>query len=320
MLNIKQEESPYHSSRGNWKITGVVIHTTVGNYEGTLNWFKKNPGRVSAHYVIREDGGEITQMVDEGRAAHHAGITKDPSTPVYRGSNPNFYTIGIENADGGNPHSHIRDGQYKILGELVNDICKRNNISIDRDHICGHKELRSSKTCPGNIDVDKVVESALQKEEDESMPEWFETLLREWNTTIKDEGKIREIFGKAKDYDDKVKGLTEQVKSANEALADKSIEVSMLTDKVTALDSKVMEFEEQLNTARSERDKASWEADKLQVKVKTLEEDVERLQEDTEGYKTKIEGLKSDLAACKAKGVEGMSRWEIFKLLFKKRG
>ncbi len=159
-------QSPYHSSRGNYNVSLVVIHTTVGFYEGTITYFQSNDRKVSAHYVVKEDGGEVTQMIDEARAAHHAGLTSNPTEKyIKRDSlnkviNPNFYSIGIENADQNNPAGHDRTGQYKALAILVRDICKRWNLPIDRDHICGHRELYDKKTCPGNIDVDKVVKLA----------------------------------------------------------------------------------------------------------------------------------------------------------------
>jgi monofunctional biosynthetic peptidoglycan transglycosylase len=162
---IKRQKSPYTSSRGDWEITGVVLHTTVGEYKGAINWLRRNPGKVSAHYVVSEDGSEITQLVAESEAAHHVGVVGHPSTPVYRGGNPNLYTIGIENADGGDPHRHIREGQYTALAELVRDICRRNNIPVDREHICGHRELNDQTACPGNLDVDKVVELANQDDD-----------------------------------------------------------------------------------------------------------------------------------------------------------
>jgi hypothetical protein len=163
--NVKHPKSPYTSSRGDCEITGVVLHTTVGEYRGAIHWFKHNPGEVSAHYVVSEDGSEITRMVEESQAAHHAGPVSHPSTPVYRGGNPNLYTIGIENADGGEPQRHIREGQYKALAKLVREVCRRNNIPIDRDHICGHRELNDQTACPGNLDVDRVVELANQEED-----------------------------------------------------------------------------------------------------------------------------------------------------------
>lgn len=159
-------QSPYFSSRNNCNIDLVVIHTTVGFYEGTINYFKSNDRRVSAHYVVKEDGTEVTQMVDETKSAHHAGLVSNPNPKYFKGStiNPNWYSIGIENADLNKPATHDRTGQYKALAVLVRDICKRWNIPIDRDHICGHRELYDKKTCPGNIDVDKVVQLARESD------------------------------------------------------------------------------------------------------------------------------------------------------------
>lgn len=159
-------QSPYFSSRNNYNISLVVIHTTVGYYEGTIRYFQENDRRVSSHYVVKEDGAEVTQMVDEAMAAHHAGIVSNPAEKyIKRYSNntivnPNFYSIGIENADNNQPANWDRSGQYKALAILVRDICKRWNIPIDRDHICGHRELYDKKTCPGNLEVDRIVKLA----------------------------------------------------------------------------------------------------------------------------------------------------------------
>lgn len=304
MLNIKQEDSPYFSSRGNWKVTGIVIHTTVGNYEGTLNWFKNNPNKVSAHYVIREDGGEITQMVSEDKAAHHAGIVKDPTTPVYRGDNPNFYTIGIENADGGNPHSHNRESQYKTLAELVRTICKRHNINIDRQHICGHREIRSSKTCPGNIDVDRVVALANEQEEESNMPEYFGKLLNEYQLDLNNEGQIREWFGKAKEFDGKVQGLTSQVENLSETVSDLSLQVGQLTPKVTQLEQDKIQLEGEIAKARSGESQKAWELDKAKASVSSLEGEVQSLQEEIAKHKEK-------------NNLYAYSKWQRFVSLFK---
>lgn len=160
-------QSPYFSSRNNKMIDLVVIHTTVGFYEGTVKYFQSNDRKVSAHYVVKEDGSDVTQMVDETLAAHHAGNVSNPNPKYYRGYNPNWNSIGIENADNNNPAGHDRTGQYKTLAVLVRDICKRWSIPIDRDHICGHRELYDKKTCPGNLDVDKIVK--LAKEGDYTM-------------------------------------------------------------------------------------------------------------------------------------------------------
>lgn len=153
-------KSPYFSSRGNNNISLIVIHTCVGYYESTIKYFESNSLKVSAHYVLKEDGSEVCQMVDEINAAHHAGNVYEPNPKYYKNTNPNFYSIGIECADNNKPSEWNRDGQYLALAILVRDICKRYNLPIDRDHVCGHHELYSKKSCPGNLNVDKIVKLA----------------------------------------------------------------------------------------------------------------------------------------------------------------
>ncbi|HTK03449.1 MAG TPA: peptidoglycan recognition family protein [Alphaproteobacteria bacterium] len=152
-------QSPYWQSRQGKKIDGIVIHTTVGTYDGTITYFQNNDRSVSAHYVVSLDG-DITQMVNENVGANHAGNVSNPTTPVYKGFNPNWNTIGIENADNADPAGADRSRQLPALANLVRDICLRNGIPIDRNYICGHRELYDKKTCPGNIDVNKVVSLA----------------------------------------------------------------------------------------------------------------------------------------------------------------
>lgn len=158
---MKTVLSPYFSARGGNRPVLIVIHTTVGYYESTIQYFKSNDNRVSAHYVVSLQG-DITNMVPEDFASHHAGNVLNPTNSIVKskGGNPNHYSIGIENADDNNPHGANRTVQIVALAKLVAEIAKRHNIPIDREHICGHKEIFSAKTCPGNINVDTVVEMA----------------------------------------------------------------------------------------------------------------------------------------------------------------
>lgn len=162
ICQMKKIDSPNHSSRSGKKILGVVIHTTVGTYQGTIVFFQKVESGVSSHYVVSLEG-EITQMVEESRSAYHAGILDRPSAQMVKDNgttNPNLYTIGIENADNLKPADADRSKQYPALIALVRDICLRNQIPIDRYHVIGHREVRASKTCPGNLDVDYIVREA----------------------------------------------------------------------------------------------------------------------------------------------------------------
>lgn len=64
--------SPNFSSRRGMRVDLVVLHDCEGGYEGSIRWFEMSQSNVSAHYVVREDGNEATQMVDLADNAWHA--------------------------------------------------------------------------------------------------------------------------------------------------------------------------------------------------------------------------------------------------------
>lgn len=64
--------SPNFSKRGAVKVDLVVLHDTEGGYTGAISWFSKPQSRVSAHFVLREDGAECAQMVHLDDKAWHA--------------------------------------------------------------------------------------------------------------------------------------------------------------------------------------------------------------------------------------------------------
>jgi hypothetical protein len=55
--------SPNFSSRRGTRVDLLVLHDCEGGYEGSVRWFELSRSSVSAHYVVREDGGEATRMV-----------------------------------------------------------------------------------------------------------------------------------------------------------------------------------------------------------------------------------------------------------------
>lgn len=75
MLNLpplKFIQSPNYSSRNGAKVRLVIIHDCEGSYSGSIAWFAQSRSQVSAHLVLREDGGEATQMVRFANKAWHA--------------------------------------------------------------------------------------------------------------------------------------------------------------------------------------------------------------------------------------------------------
>lgn len=68
----------YHVPSPNWSLRGasqvrlIVVHDCEGSYRGSIDWFANPASKVSAHYVLRENGLEATQMVDLVHKAWHA--------------------------------------------------------------------------------------------------------------------------------------------------------------------------------------------------------------------------------------------------------
>jgi hypothetical protein len=127
------------SSRTTSDIDMVVIHTTQGSYSGTISWFQNADASASAHYVIRSSDGEITQMVDEEDVAWHGG---DWDT--------NSRSIGIEH-EGYVDEADVwyTDAMLRNSAALVRELCDRNGIPMDRNHIIGHSEVPGCASAGG---------------------------------------------------------------------------------------------------------------------------------------------------------------------------
>ena len=122
---------------------------------------------VSIHYIIDRDG-TVYCYVPEDRSAWHAGKGEWLGDEKYT-NKMNLYSIGIEVVGMGSQkdmagYLHkweydklddslkgFTDAQYDSLKLLVEDICQRNNIPLDREHVIGHQEYSSRKKDPGEL-------------------------------------------------------------------------------------------------------------------------------------------------------------------------
>ncbi len=154
-----------------YKPEAVVIHIMEGSLSGTDQWFQSGSAAsgkpVSAHYGIGQNG-EIHQYVKEEDSASHAGVEDHPTwTLIKKTGNPNYYTIGIEHE--GVSTSVWSNEMKKASAAMIREICARWAIPLDRLHIIGHYEIKSSKpNCPavnkGIIDELITLASAGQME------------------------------------------------------------------------------------------------------------------------------------------------------------
>lgn len=156
-MEIKQVASPnFRSGRSGKKIIAIVDHITAGAFPGCLNWLVNPQAQASAHYLVNQ-AGEIYQLVQDEDTAWHAGIVAKPNWPLYDGSNPNRYTLGIEHEgfDG-----TLSEAQYQATLWLHRQLTARWGIPVNRDHIIGHYRIDSVNrpNCPGpNFPWDRLL-------------------------------------------------------------------------------------------------------------------------------------------------------------------
>ena len=124
---------------------------------------------VSTNYIIDRDGS-IKCYIPENYAAWHAGKGTFADDEKYT-NKMNKYSVGIELLAIGSANDMktylsayeyglldkefigFTDEQYVSLKELLKDICQRNSIPYDRQHIIGHDEYNPQKSDPGELFV-----------------------------------------------------------------------------------------------------------------------------------------------------------------------
>lgn len=115
----------------------VVVHTMQGYYAGSISWFQNPSANVSAHYVMRAEDGEVTQMVRNADRAWHVG-------------SENSWAIGIEHEGFVDDPAWYTWETYLSSARLTRWLCDTYEIPIDRDHVVGHVELpNQTHTDPG---------------------------------------------------------------------------------------------------------------------------------------------------------------------------
>lgn len=160
-MQIERRETPNRRpGREGLRPEGVVIHTTAGTFDSAAGWFATEESGVSAHYLVGLDG-RVAAFVDEADTALHAGRVLEPTTHLVMDVDPNLITIGIEFEDGGDPMNALRpDAQYRAGARLLRGIADRWGITLDRDRVVGHREIFRAKSCPGNVDLDRLLEES----------------------------------------------------------------------------------------------------------------------------------------------------------------
>lgn len=268
-MNIIQKSSPnFDKGRQNTPVDRIVMHWIVGDLAAADATFSKSSSKVSAHYAVGTN--EIHQYVKEEDTAWHAGVYA-----------MNLRSIGIEHRGG--PDLPIDEGTYKNSADLLKDICKRHGITLDREHVILHREVKST-ACPGNLDVDRIIEIAkgdpcsdLQKKIDgleenlagvrKSRDEWrrqYDELSAKYEKEVSDKNKT-------------IESQQKQISNLNESLTLATRDKNTLLDQINALEGKIGALESKLQGVSDDREKCREELDNQYENIVKLNDEITEL-------------------------------------------
>jgi N-acetylmuramoyl-L-alanine amidase len=131
--------SPNHEPRA-VPLDMIVLHYTgMADAQAALTKLCAAGSKVSAHYLVLEDG-RIVQCVPEGRRAWHAGLSQ------WEGQHDiNSRSVGIEIANPGHGlgYPDFPEPQIEAVIALVRDILSRHPIR--RDRVLAHSDVAPSR-------------------------------------------------------------------------------------------------------------------------------------------------------------------------------
>jgi N-acetylmuramoyl-L-alanine amidase len=150
-LDIRERPSPNHDSRGEppniRPINMLVLHYTgMRSAAAALDRLCDPAARVSAHYLVEEDGTPW-RLVAEARRAFHAGVS------YWQGERDlNFVSIGVEIVNPGHEWGYrpFPEAQMAAVERLCRDLLSR--LAIPPHRVVGHSDIAPDrKADPGEL-------------------------------------------------------------------------------------------------------------------------------------------------------------------------
>ncbi len=138
----------------------IVIHISEGSRESCINQFKNPASQVSSHFLV-DLKGNVVQFVSTADTAYANGVIQNPVSELVlmRGlANPNGYSISIEHE--GFSTTDITPAQYATTVKMIKFLHEKWGIPLDSTHVVRHREITASKSCPGLINVEKIIQQA----------------------------------------------------------------------------------------------------------------------------------------------------------------
>ena len=152
----------YKKGRGEQKPLIVVIHriSLPGlTAESALQRFTNPNEEVSSHAICKYDGTIINIVNDEDTAYCNGKVVNPRSSLVkmffQKGVSINEISLSLENE--GSEYNDLTEAQYKSNAKWVREKCVKFNIPIDALHVIPHNFVRSDKSCPGKISMERII-------------------------------------------------------------------------------------------------------------------------------------------------------------------
>jgi hypothetical protein len=117
------------------RIDTVVIHSTAGPLQPSLDWLRNPASKASSHYVIAKDG-RVFQLVREAAVAWHAGYSRMPDGR----EDVNMFSLGIELENANDGRDPYPAAQVAALVAVLKGIVARHRIV--REKAVSHELIR----------------------------------------------------------------------------------------------------------------------------------------------------------------------------------
>jgi len=117
----------------------LVIHYTHQDFPTALKTLTEQ--RVSSHYLVRDDPPTIFRLVDENRAAWHAGVSSWRGRTLLNAASIGIEIVYIGQGDdpAGPAWNEYPPAQVDAVVKLVKDIVERHKIAPE--NVVGHGEI-----------------------------------------------------------------------------------------------------------------------------------------------------------------------------------
>ena len=122
------------------RVQFLILHYTVADFEESVEILVRE-GRVSSHYLVRDDPVEVYRLVDESRLARHAGVSYWNGWATLNAASVGIEIVnpGFTDTAEGRVYAPFPEEQIDAVIALSRQIVARHGIVPE--HVLGHADI-----------------------------------------------------------------------------------------------------------------------------------------------------------------------------------